>query len=951
MRSVLRLSAWGLAVLLAALAAEAADPGGADIALGDSAISVSPRRISPGQGVHFAVDPVALKPAAEAAGVDLQTFRREAEYYWRFSDSEAENYDFTALPPDMRAPRRAGAAAGPFAAHVYVTPGVHRIALDLWFRGVRHTATTRIRVAPWNHRISSTGVVDPKGDFSGAPRHGQSFTDIDDALAALNDGRIDRLLLRRGRTFRLDGYSASGAYVIGRGYSVGSERMIAAFGAPGDDPPVIRPVFGEEGLWRFREAGRGRGDGVRRRFPIGRKAPARIAVYVDGALQREGHDYQRAPDAVLFSAAPEPGASVFILHRKRRGEALATLHGSLFRIGGRNAVVRDIAIRGPYDPSDPGVFDPERLDTFEHAIHWQAFRIQGANNVTLFNVAVSGLRDAVLSIGAGDGLFLVGCDITDWHNYGVFFAGHARTAIVGCDIRQNLAARNGPGSKSENTPGVPNHADHGPIRSPNSVEQVVNRNRLDSRTTWTAKSAETRRAQPIARLAQSAAPGASYAFSENHTTGGASVFGGGAPNSWVPVPAADLIHGQNNIMIGSEATWSFVNFQTPVTSINNYFVLPRSARGGGFTAFAGLRKGSFMARPDLPTDPPLSINDSFVFLDDRPGERLVLGRPALLSRPGLHNVVSRSDADGRPGGFLVRAARATVTVPVKVSPLASKGRFHWRIWRQPPGAPALDARAFATLPEQSHAYRLAQRPTGAVRRASSLTIQSLGPAFRAGETIWVTRERLLDEATGRFFPNNRRDPVEIPAPIFRNPLILIMGEWGAFQAAAGGPALDPARFRPGRFAPLSPFFQPSQGSRALGAAEPPAAARDLTGALRPAQAALGALESESDLVGWDPLPATPSGVSVALRGPITAGRPLTTQDVTLRIADPGEPPLSSEDVRLVLEARRADADAFEEVGAGYTPEMGDVVRATASWAHLVTGFALTRSAEHVTVAP
>ena len=810
-RSVLKAAALGAAAGLAApswlaAAAREADPDAIDMPDG---IDATRTACEAGQGVHLRWSRAALGRIAAAHGLSSYEAARQAEYHWSFSADPAEDYPFAALPADMRGPRSAGSAAGPFAAHVYERAGRHEVEALLHLRGRLYRARAGISVTPRAYAWRRVGVCVPDSDVTGAPRFLHGYTDIDAALAALGTGEIDCLLLRRGARYALRGRPGRRG---GRraSYMVGSGQCIDAFGSAQAPPPVIEPVFGAGGLETFRPAFEAVGDGRARAIPVESGQDGDLQVYVDDRLQRPDRDYgpvtQGGRHYLLLRAAPVRGARLRVF-AARRGGRLPARGGSILRVTGRGARIRNLSIRGPYDPAAPSRFDPHDLASFDHAILFDGVKADGdSRDVALVNLSVSGLRSGVIFPSICRNMFMAGCRLTDWYNYGAYWGKALRACMIGCDIRQSLGALNGPGAKAENLPGTPNYSDHGPLRSASSFEEVINRCRMDSRTGWGARRVGAVTAQPVTRLATSNEPGRSYCLSECHTTGGGGVYGAGVPNPWIPIPRHGLIYVCNNVFVLGDTGRYFAGSMVPLTSIGNLYLAldTDTVRDFRVNKSGDLRT---LAAADALAGASRFVNDTFVILMDRPSRELLFGAARVLSPSGIQNRVGRFEVM-RPG--------PVQEVPVEVPTIPGKQRFAWRIWRQPVGLDERDATAFATLSAQESAYELATDGGAAPRRARTLRVRLRSGAFAAGEVIHVSREMTLESTHTRidgsgdavaarddrpetFYPNNRPEPLVVPAPEIHNAAIMVEGDWARFRLEDGGPALDPRDYRAARF--------------------------------------------------------------------------------------------------------------------------------------------------------
>jgi hypothetical protein len=214
----------------------------AAVVLGAGAVETSRAAMFRPAGVHFKITPAGFTEAAAAAEVTVAEFQKEAVYWWTFSADHAENYTFEALPADGRQPTTAGAAAGPFAGHVYTTAGAHDAECLIFFREHVFSAHAQISVIErnWAHRI--IGFCDPDGDpATGLPEGAgvsRAYTDAVDAFAALEAGTIDTLFFNRGKRYPLRGRSRYGE-VNTLALTVGAGQVVDAVGTGAR--PVLYP--------------------------------------------------------------------------------------------------------------------------------------------------------------------------------------------------------------------------------------------------------------------------------------------------------------------------------------------------------------------------------------------------------------------------------------------------------------------------------------------------------------------------------------------------------------------------------------------------------------------------------------------------------------------------------------------------------------------------------------
>ena len=963
-------------------------------ALAAGSILTSRKAVEQGSGVHFSVSADAAETIAAAKGVSAWRVQCEAEYYWSFSDSEAENYPFDVLSNDMICPRTAGNAAGPFAAHVYETEGPHVARLWLFFEGVVYEASTEIQVSAFDlaHRI--VGVLAADADTYAAetglvPAH--TYANFDDAATALNADAIDTLLLERGKTYPVTRAK--------RGIPAGS--VIDAFGSGAK--PIIDAtgveLWNPPGLDEIPTASQTDFVSDGENFLDTSAYPNGVAVYVNDVLQTEIDDYtiettDTPNDTIKFTAGLAVGERVLALRRAADG-AIVPRGNALFRVEGSNVRLRNFVVRGSYDAADPsGPFDPNDLTTYDHSILLDVLSTFGdISNLTIFGVEASGVRALMgVDVATSANLFFVNCKVTDWFNYGAYLDGWIRTCFVGCDIRQNLAALNGPGGKTDNSTTYRNYPWHGPIRAALSYEQVINRCRFDSRSNWAGIDSEGEASwQPIARVAQSNVPNQSYAIAENHSTGGTSVWGGGVQNSWNTLARGGLTHAQNNISfipgIGALGLWG-------LTSINNLWCVAKGPDGDPdndwvFTSFGD---PTVVLDPDVRTDGHYIRNDTVIVPDwaDAPSNWFAVALRNVVSEAGLHNIASGSYPGGSwtPGPYAVSGTPTTITVTVKTTATSDQPDQRWRIWRGPSDDPA-SATSFGTLSAQGHpaangfpaktggAYTIRQLDGAGVETASvsdteQLEITINSGAFANGDHIWATREAMVegrsrinaagtaresDTAEPETFPvNNRATDFALDPPTIHNVQIVADADRADYYLYREDLALDAAAYASATRTdgPLSAWAQPQAGSSAI-AAGTVASYKDVFGTLRGDDTDLGAIEAATDASALGALPYPPVVTFdwADTEAMLTAGDTLDETDLSVTISDAGEPALTLGDVTLYYRVTPSGAGEPNDLVLatdGVTVSAGDTIVPVADYAHLMTGLRLATATGKIAAA-
>jgi hypothetical protein len=869
-------------------------------------IIASRRQAIVGQGVHFALNEADLAAPAAEAGLSVLEFQRRAICMWRFSEDPAEDYPFSRLRADTYGRRSAGGALGPFAVHVYETLGRHAVSCvislgeSVW-RAHAELSVDRTRDQAY---ARSTALCDPQGDFSGydGPPPLLTFDDLDEALMWLHHEPGRRLMLRRGRSYDIEG-GRSGAN-HSRGYGMVDRSCLEAWGE--GPPPVLRPGRG----WRtFTPAIDAIATGRDAVFePTGKgELRGEILAYVDGRRRR---DATLAGRRVTFDSAPPHGAQILIFQASRRND-LPQQSAFLLRISGADVILRGIDFRGDYNPAHPGVFDGETLATFEHTVNTSAitFGSAEADRCTLFGCSGAGLREFVSSTYVGDATVIVNCMATDWSNYGIYLNDARRLGIVGCDISQNENTVNSGGGsrKSENMVGLANEAAHGPIRTPESYFQVVNACRLASYSSWAGSGW-----QPVLRMATTDAEGMSYCLSECDCWGGSGFIPGGPPNRWVPFRHQGLVWSGGNRFVAGLLTRRLSGGIVPFASHGDLLVIADSGATSRFDLVRGqdmeeeIGADGFVAMSDVDLSPPVITNMTVVALGDRPDAELILSRPTVIQGSGLLC---------RIGETKIERDAAEIEIEIDTGSLDVSPA--WHLWLQPAGRPIGEATAHPTRSAQDAAYDFSHEPKG-MKKGDVLTVRKRGGAFSTGARLILTRTP-LDRDGETFLRNNRTEPLVREATEYHDLLLLVEGDWKEVEIASGAPPIAAGTLRAARLGAFDALWRPQAGNAALSAGSPRADAIDGAGWIRPARPAIGALERFSDLT------MTPVPVADALvrgrwaPGPLIVNRPLTAAAVAV------DPVLSGPTPQVLFTLRRNGVGGL--ILAGPTPVPGDLVGA------------------------
>ena len=400
-----------------------------------------------------------------------------------------------------------------------------------------------------------------------------------------------------------------------------------------------------------------------------------------------------------FTTAPANDEPVYLIDAAADG-ALPQGKHRVFRVGRDDVSISGLDVRGGYDPADPGVFDPADLATFEHDVIVSGVATDGAlANLTIFDCSFSGLREGLANTPRGEDIFVVGCNIDNWYNYGIFSGSQFRQCVVGCSIRQKENALNGPGSKSENKVGVANHPDHGPIRVPQVYDSVFNRLIMESRNGWGADEIGDTNAQPCLRAPQSNTPLMSFCLTESTTLNG-QVTAAGVPNPWHAVPKADLSYLAYNVHIGGTGTGSFHSGQFPISSINSVYYLPDAPVDDNFEIAQITTTGNTQSQDGVREVGHLFLNCTIIIKADRPTRNLTLGGPREITPTGIVNEVGRATVSGTP---------TSVDVVTDLNGGINNGNEHaWRVWRRSSAEADSDATAQATVTARDAVYTLSE---------------------------------------------------------------------------------------------------------------------------------------------------------------------------------------------------------------------------------------------------
>jgi hypothetical protein len=904
-------------------------------------------------GVHFSIDRASegfLRVAAEA-GLTPWDALREAEYFWRFmrSPGDGEDYPLDCLPVDFHGARTAGAACGLFAAHVYRTEGAHEVALFIHLRGALYVARTTINVDAQPIPAERTALVDPLGDFAtDAPGHGAAFTALEDAIPWLLGGTETeprRLLLRRGATIPYRGRWDGGRGRFNAAVLPPNARIGAfGFGAR----PVVRMIWDDGAL-----AADGRPTGMSAfgisdshvstagQSAFAYSAPSPV-VYVDG--RRVGFTRDAPSVGMLTLDAPATAGARVLVINGNPVSGLAAAGGVVWVLSS-GCVLEGVELLGGYDMAFPPTFDFDDLTTFNHACMTEAIHGGGyAENVVVLDCRINGFNKNVEVQSQADLFFAVNCDLSHWGDYGFYgISGVGRMCLVGCRIMgPENTVNNLDGKAGWNTPGVPSTADHGAIRTPSSMEMVINRCALASRHSWTAGGEYDDRMQPVARLAQSNARDQSYSFTESETIGGSEVFGGGPANAFDTLERNDIFYIGYNIVHMSRNQRRVTTALLYYTTIGNVFIAYDCGRDEPVSFLAG-SPSEFVAAPDIRTEQCLSINDTFIALGDRPTSDLRITTIDEIQKAGVTNVLTRVTVSA------AAAAQGHVDADVTALDVIEQNGY-WRIWRKASAAAAdVTATADATWSARKASYELrgdALSAFGAVIETDAqektlvdvLRITPLGaPPFVEGEELILTREQILTDR--ETFPvNNRAKPLVRPSADLVNPLIVVGGTWNSVTLREEDGPLDATAIKalsPEALTPLDGFFRPLPGSAALNAPVSQSRSwRVIGGVERAKTPSPGALDATTPICAA-PLYQRPK-VVLDLPAPLTSGQTVSLADVRLVGSDAGSPALTLSDIdHLTLTVRRAGATL--PAADSYVLEAYDMVEASGLCGHPLLG--------------
>jgi hypothetical protein len=950
---------------------------------GAVAITITPGAdVVVGQAVHFRVSPLSISALAAAAGISTADFEETSETFWEYSTGDArENYPFEGLPADHLGGRTAGWSLGQFGAHVYAHAGTHTVRIALYRLGALVAQGERaIVVTAREHALADQGYLAaalPVAGADGVPVGATNlFTDIHAALEWLCAAPTRALYLRRGAVFSLTQRDSR---------NLPTDATLGAYDATGPHGttgarPVVNVNFGIAGA-RIDAIAAGGTESF-----TGESLSAEIYVYAENTRLEETVGYTRgvhtASDTITVLSAT-PGARIRVFNVGKNGRPVLS-SSAVLRLGGNaRQIVRDIDFLGGYDAANPGSFDRDDLSTLNHWVMQQGIvtGTDNVNNATVFRCSVRHFAENfTFAAGAGDMLALVDVNFSYWANYGIYISKVTRSILLGCDIRQNMLARNSAQRKAFNTPvqvagseqAALNAPWHGPIRIAYCVESVIGSCRLDSRTSWAGNNED--RAQPVARLVQSSKPGQSYAFVQSHTTGGQGCFGGGAKNEQDVLGPSGLCDVGYNVFVSYPAAERFGSGSVRVRSISNVYLIPADTGASTpFQVFNGQSESTLLARASVSSAPWRSINDTMLVLDDR-ATTLDLNPSYTLASPGMYAIASvtgdfppGTDKSLRPplGGYPVPSSAwgtATVRVPLSVKSNSAVSGFATRIWRGPdqPGAvsePTVTTQANVYTYQYPGLAPNTESTDRSLKDAEYVDVTLRSGTWAAGDIVWITRE-LTEETAGQvefadpddgeegedgvlaelvigtaetFVPNNRAVPLVRGPATLHNVVLLIGGTWTTVRIADA--AVDPAPYAPEIFGTWDGSWRPAAGNSAIDTASGIRAAFDVRGWLRTGNS-LGALEPDTDLTGWPALPVQAPAVSVALSpAGYVEGDAFDADNVSVAITAAGSPALLTGDVTKIAEVQDALGAVVSTAGSSAL-EAGQRVIARADYTHV-----------------
>ncbi|MEL7347872.1 MAG: hypothetical protein AAFN17_08975, partial [Pseudomonadota bacterium] len=243
----------------------------------------------------------------------------------------------------------------------------------------------------------------------------------------------------------------------------------------------------------------------------------------------------------------------------------------IFRLqAARECTFTRLAIRGLYDVVNPA--PPEEHP--ELSVQVTGFARIGSSSSfnTIVDVAISGLA---MGIAFTPRMVIANCTIFDWYDYGLF-GGCLDTAVMGCNVAQNLDAFRNDNRKSRNDGVTRNSADHGPMRATQHINSAVQQCFMRSTAGWSTGPGGSSD-QPALRVNTSTSAtdtdhGGSVAG--NHLQGGNVVLVVATTGNAMSIRGRGLVV-EGNYLEGTARTTNFMNFSlTPSAVRNNLCTLP-----------------------------------------------------------------------------------------------------------------------------------------------------------------------------------------------------------------------------------------------------------------------------------------------------------------------------------------------------------------------------------------
>jgi len=554
---------------------------------------------------------------AADAGVDLDTFFDKADYFWTFSDDPDEDYPSPALSTSaMRTPTTLGSASGPFAVHPYVKAGLHTARVLVFYEGTIWGGSIDINVSEieWSARSVAYCGSGATGDGSTEEAAIVSAIDatftpaqIEDALAAVEAGTHDALILQRGEDYT---FSTASQPLV-------SDAIYRSIGT--GERATLRPLF-DDGTaatagnihgWEdpyYDSSAETDGSTVTFTATSALNAGSHYIAYVDGTRYTVA-SFDAATGDFTLDAAPPAGTRLLLLRCEATqtiepGKAyLANTGGGLFLASAgvgevtENILLHGIRLKSLHDDTSPSVFDPDDLSTYGHEVQFSGVILSsqpgdGVNDgavrdVTLFDCEIDGNVAGISANGFSNNarrLFVVGCKLVNSKTYGIYRAAMPQSAAVGCFIAHSIDAVRDVGNSNENLAYVANETSAGPMRSARDMHDVYNRNYCESRVDWAGAYPS---AQPI-RPAASGIAGQSFSFTENTYIGGVVLaLGPGAGGQPAPTFRLAFI-ARNWLQATAAATSSIIVSGFGGTSIGNVFdIAGNDSRGRPLGIFGG----------------------------------------------------------------------------------------------------------------------------------------------------------------------------------------------------------------------------------------------------------------------------------------------------------------------------------------------------------------------------